>query len=54
MTEDIITCGGVKAIVKYNNGDGALLCNSCRYIIATGFDHDRDVKHYCEKCKNKK
>lgn len=39
-----------KAIVKYNNGNGALLCNRCYKIIARGFDHE-DKKHYCEECK---
>jgi hypothetical protein len=37
------------ADVKYNNGDGALLCNACRTIIAYGHDHE-DKKHYCESC----
>lgn len=38
-----------KALVKFNNGNGALLCNGCRVIIATGFDHE-DKKHYCKEC----
>lgn len=37
------------ANVKYNNGNGALLCNECRTIIAYGFDHT-DKEHYCPKC----
>jgi hypothetical protein len=37
------------AIVKYNNGNGALLCNECHAIIAYGFDHV-DTVHYCDKC----
>ena len=43
------------AIVKYNNGNGALLCNYCHDIIAYGFDHE-DRKHVCDGCKaiNKK
>lgn len=36
------------AIIKFNNGNGALLCNKCGKIIATGFDHE-DRKHYCEE-----
>ena len=35
------------ALVKFNGGRGALLCNSCRTIIAYGFDHE-DRLHYCE------
>ena len=38
-----------KAEVKFNDGQGALLCNSCQVIIATGFDHE-DTYHYCENC----
>jgi len=40
------------AIVKYNNGNGALLCNTCHAIIAYGFDHI-DTTHYCKECKGK-
>lgn len=40
------------AIVKYNNGRGALLCNGCRVILSYGFEHD-DRKHYCEGCKKR-
>lgn len=43
MTENI-------AIVTFNNGNGALLCNSCEEIIEEGFDHDMYVEHYCTKC----
>ena len=39
-----------KAIVKYNNGNGALLCNGCHAIIAEGFDHV-DTYYYCKECK---
>ncbi len=39
-----------KAIVKFNGGYGALLCNRCRKIIATGIRHE-DVEHYCDECK---
>lgn len=38
------------AEVKFNGGQGALLCNGCSVIIATGFDHE-DKLHFCEKCK---
>jgi len=41
-----------KKVVKYNGGIGALLCNGCRIVIATGFNHE-DKKHYCIKCKSK-
>lgn len=41
-----------KAIVKFNGGRGALLCNKCRVIIAYGFDH-KDKEHFCNKCKEK-
>ena len=41
------------AEVKFNNGDGALLCNGCRVIIAYGHDHE-DKEHYCEKCESRK
>ena len=37
------------ADVKFNSGLGALLCNSCRTIVAYGFDH-LDEEHYCESC----
>ena len=38
------------AIVKFNSGVGALLCNGCQIIIAYGFNH-KDVPHYCEDCE---
>ena len=38
------------AIVKFNNGNGALLCNKCSVIIATGLKHE-DKVHLCKKCK---
>ena len=37
------------ANVKFNNGNGALLCSQCRVIIAYGFDHT-DEEHYCPNC----
>lgn len=56
-----------KAIYKYNNGNGALLCNGCRIIIREGKDFtkkDRELMlqiirdgeapaQYCKKCENK-
>jgi len=39
------------ANVKFNNGNGALLCNACRVIIATGHDHE-DRLHFCESCSD--
>ena len=38
------------AIVKYNNGNGALLCNTCHALIAFGFDHV-DRIYTCDGCK---
>jgi len=40
------------AIVKFNNGNGALLCNSCNTIVAYGYDHE-DKIHLCKECKMK-
>lgn len=37
------------ADVRFNNGNGALLCNSCCIIIDYGHDHE-DKLHYCDKC----
>lgn len=37
------------AVVKFNSGTGALLCNGCSIILAYGFRH-RDVEHYCKDC----
>lgn len=36
------------AIIKFNGGQGALLCNQCRRILATGFDHE-DREHFCQE-----
>jgi hypothetical protein len=38
----------IKPIHKYNGGNGATLCHSCRTIINIGFSEEL----YCEKCKN--
>ena len=37
------------AVVKFNGGNGALLCNRCGKIVATGFEHE-DREHYCDTC----
>lgn len=53
-----------KAIFKFNNGNGALLCSKCRVIIKTGRDFTEEEimairgkinmpSQYCDKCKNK-
>jgi len=39
------------AEVKFNNGDGALLCDGCRVIISYGHDHE-DRLHFCESCSD--
>jgi hypothetical protein len=38
------------AIVKFNGGRGALLCNWCRRVITTGIKHE-DVWHSCDTCE---
>jgi hypothetical protein len=38
------------AIVKFNGGRGALLCNKCHIVIAQGLDHP-DRTHFCGRCK---
>jgi hypothetical protein len=40
------------AVVKFNGGRGALLCNGCQTILATGFSH-ADKAHYCTTCAAK-
>lgn len=40
------------AIVKFNGGRGALLCNGCRTIIVYGFEHN-DQEYFCVKCEPK-
>ena len=53
-----------KAIVKFNGGNLAMLCNECRTIIKTGKDFTKEeldfvfekgilLPQYCEKCKLK-
>jgi hypothetical protein len=38
----------MKPIYKFNNGNGAMLCNNCSIIISTGPKTDEVL---CEKCK---
>ena len=38
-----------RAIVKFNGGRGALLCNGCGIIIATGPVHV-DCEYFCVEC----
>ena len=38
--------------IKYNNGNGACLCNECSVILSYGFHH-RDVERYCKDCYDK-
>lgn len=40
----------MKLIHKFNNGKGAMLCNTCRTIISTG---PATKELCCEKCKTK-
>lgn len=39
-----------QANVKFNGGEGALLCNACCIIIAYGYEHE-DKVHLCDNCK---
>lgn len=40
-----------KAVVKFNGGRGALLCNQCRRILRQDFDIKdiADKEYYCEE-----
>lgn len=53
-----------RAIFKFNNGNGALLCSKCYIILKVGFQFteeellaikgEKDLEpQYCEKCKEK-
>lgn len=56
----------MKLIVKFNNGNGAILCSGCRTIIKVGNQYTEEERkysrgeieylppQYCEKCKTKK
>jgi len=41
----------LKPIRKFNNGRGALLCNKCRTIMATGKEAWEGNATLCEDCK---
>jgi len=41
-----------RAIVMWNGGNGALLCNHCRVIVREGTEHE-DIEHYCVECLEK-
>ena len=43
-----------RAIVKFNGGNLALLCNDCSTILDTGFDAVDDVVHLCEPCRDER
>lgn len=55
-----------KAIFKFNNGNGALLCSKCSVIIKIGADYNTEEEkaaygeknnlppQYCENCKKTK
>ena len=40
----------MKPIRKFNNGDGALLCNICRTIMLTGDEAFKSGEILCEEC----
>jgi len=47
----------MKPIIKFNNGNGAILCNKCHIIIKsnlteTEWNGETDLL-FCETCKNK-
>ena len=50
-----------KAIFKFNNGNGALLCSKCRVILKVGYEFTEEERkamkgevklkaQYCDKC----
>lgn len=41
-----------KADVRFNNGNGACVCNQCGVILSYGVDRE-DVERYCGECYNK-
>lgn len=62
-TDYTMTCKDDKVIIKWNNGNLAILCSKCRTIIKTGVDFTPDEhevvdgkKHlppqYCDECKS--
>ena len=42
-----------RAIIKFNNGRGALLCNRCRVILKEDFNPStiEDKEYFCIECK---
>ncbi len=40
----------MKPLIKFNNGNGALLCNNCRVIMLTGDKALKSNKVLCEEC----
>jgi hypothetical protein len=46
----------MKPIIKFNNGNGAILCNKCRTIIKENLTKEelegKTDLLLCEKCKN--
>ena len=55
----------MKAIFKFNNGNGALLCSGCSVIIKEGYEFTNEEKkayfckgkldaQYCDKCTKKR
>ena len=48
MSDDEYT----RAVVKFDGGNGACVCNQCGVILSYGFDH-MDVERYCDECYNK-
>jgi len=37
------------ADVRFNNGNGALVCNGCSVILAKGHHHENRL-HFCDRC----
>lgn len=48
----------MKPILKFNNGNGAILCHRCHMIIKANLTRDewngKTDLFYCDKCKEKK
>ena len=44
-----------RAIIKFNGGRGALLCNYCNIIIREDFNPKEiaDIQHYCDRCTDR-
>ena len=47
----------MKPIIKFNNGNGAILCHGCRIILKENLSKEewegKTELFYCEKCKEK-